>query len=258
MVFALAGLFVVGSPARAVDLMLGSMKVNKILFLGNSITWHPYKSSINWYGTWGMAASSEDKDYVHVLTSKIASTVGGTPSIMAVNIADFETGFGTYNPTTSLQTEFAFKPDVIVLAVGENVTLGSAAAQTGYAGAYANLLNVLKSNTGATIFTRSCFWADTTKDQIMETATLAAGDYFVDMSALCKNPANYAYSDPTYANSTLYGVFNSHPGDNGMAAIAGLLYDSMVVHSVPEPGTVALLGMAGLCFGIAAWRRRCL
>lgn len=244
-VVACACLLAYGQFAQAADVRLGNMNANRILYLGNSITYHPSLPSINWYGTWGMAASSADKDYVHVLTNKIAQAAGAMPSIMATNIFTFERNYNTYDVTTNLQAELAFHPDIVVLAIGENVlSLDTVEAQTSYATAYSNLLNILKSNGNPTIFTRSCFWADPTKDQIMKTATLAAGDYFVDISSLCKDGANYAYSEPTYADAK-YSTFNSHPGDTGMAAIANLLYGSMVAHSVPEPGTLILLG-AGL------------
>ena len=37
----------------------------RVLILGNSITLHEIKTEIGWENNWGMAASSEDKDYVH-------------------------------------------------------------------------------------------------------------------------------------------------------------------------------------------------
>jgi hypothetical protein len=242
------------SSAKAVDLTLGSLKVNKILFLGNSITYHPYNADVHWYHNWGMAASEESKDYVHVLTSKIAAAVGGTPTIKAINIANtFEKNFSTCDPANDLSSEIAFAPDLIVLAVGENVTLNNTTDQANYATAYANLLSVLKAKTGATIYTRSCFWADTTKDGIMKAATVAAGDHYVDISSLCVNKANFAYSEEYYAsNSTI----NTHPGDAGMANIASALYSSMVANSVPEPNSCVLVCMAAICLGGIAWRRR--
>jgi alpha-galactosidase len=256
-VFASAWLAAFTQSAAAVDISLGSLKANKILFLGNSITCHPYRPSIGWYGTWGMAASSADKDFVHVLTSKIATTAGATPTIKAVNIAEaFELAYNTCNPEKDFAAEIAFKPDIIVLAVGENVpALGTPTDQANYANAFANLLDVLKKDTGATIFTRSCFWPDATKDGIMKTATLAADDYFVDISSLSKDAVNYAYGDPAspFKDNT---TINTHPGDTGMANIAGLLYDSMAPQPVPEPSCLTSLVLAGLCLAGALGNRQ--
>lgn len=43
----------------------------RILFWGASTTKHAPASNIGWYGNWGMAASSEENDYVHKLVSYI-------------------------------------------------------------------------------------------------------------------------------------------------------------------------------------------
>lgn len=36
-----------------------------LIFL-NSIVWHNPAPALGWYGNWGMAATSIDKDFVHV------------------------------------------------------------------------------------------------------------------------------------------------------------------------------------------------
>ena len=73
-----------------------------------------------------MAASSEDKDYVHLVISALARHTGSKPQIMVRNIADFERGYATYDVEGQMKDFFAFDPDLVVLAIGENVpALGS-------------------------------------------------------------------------------------------------------------------------------------
>ena len=48
----------------------------KVLFVGNSITLHGPKADIDWHGNWGMAATSADKDYVHLVTKALAARQG--------------------------------------------------------------------------------------------------------------------------------------------------------------------------------------
>lgn len=71
--------------------------IRRVLFLGNSITLHGPKADIGWAGDWGMAASSEEKDYVHLVTRALAQHTGSTPQILVRNIADFERGYATYD-----------------------------------------------------------------------------------------------------------------------------------------------------------------
>ena len=44
-------------------------KTDRIVFLGNSITLHGPAETVQWAGNWGMAASEQDKDYVHIMAN---------------------------------------------------------------------------------------------------------------------------------------------------------------------------------------------
>ena len=48
----------------------------RILFLGNSITRHMPKPEIGWVHDWGMAASSLENDYVHVMLKELTQKYG--------------------------------------------------------------------------------------------------------------------------------------------------------------------------------------
>ena len=49
----------------------GSEEQISILCVGNSILNHGPSADIGWSGSWGMAASSADKDYYHLLQDKV-------------------------------------------------------------------------------------------------------------------------------------------------------------------------------------------
>jgi hypothetical protein len=205
-------------------LRVGKLKVNKVLFLGNSITVHPPAPQIGWFGNWGMAATTAEEDYVHVLTQRLGKAAGGQPQIRLGNIAPFEREFATYDAARGLRDDVAFRADVVIIAVGENVPeLTTAQAKADYRTAFAKVLAELKKGNNPAIFVRSSFWPNATKDAIMKSACVEAGGIFVDISALSSAEANYARSEQKIAHA---GVA-AHPGDRGMAAIAGALWSAI-------------------------------
>ncbi|WZO99944.1 SGNH/GDSL hydrolase family protein [Isosphaeraceae bacterium EP7] len=207
--------------AEPTDLHVGSLRVNKILFLGNSITLHGPKPDIGWTGNWGMAASEETKDYVHLLTATIATKAKGQPRILAKNIADFERGFQSYRPAESLKSELEFKADLVVLAIGENVpALTSDALKTEYGDAFRSLISAIQGQGKPTIVVRSCFWADPAKDEIMRSICKEMGGLHVDLGKLGADPQNMAGAERKIDHA---GVAN-HPGDRGMQAIAEAIW----------------------------------
>jgi alpha-galactosidase len=209
--FAVIGIISFSATASA------QAKPQKILFVGNSLTSHGPKADIDWHGDWGMAATSADKDYVHVVTKALTDKHGATPTIMVKNVADFERAHVGYDIAGKFADAAAFKADLIVLCIGENVAaLKTLEAQAKYQDQVTALLKTLKSNPQAQIIVRSSFWANTAKDGAMRLACESIGGTFVDISALSKDEKNYARSERPYKHA---GVAN-HPGDRGMAAIA--------------------------------------
>lgn len=192
----------------------------KVLFIGNSLTHHGPKTEIEWQGNWGMAASEEAKDYVHVFSRSLTERQGVRPEISIKNTADFERAYLGYDVATKLRQAIGFHADLIVLAIGENVpALKSDDEKTAFQNEVTKLLVALKAGGRPTLLVRSCFWANTAKDKALKQACEAAGGIFVDISALSKDVGNYARSERTYKHA---GVGN-HPGDKGMAAISEAL-----------------------------------
>jgi alpha-galactosidase len=196
----------------------------KVLFLGNSITKHGPKADIDWSGNWGMAASAEAKDYVHVFTATLAQKQGSTPTILVKNIAEFERAHQGYEFATKLKEAIDFQADLIVLAIGENVpALKTPEEKAKLQEAVTKLLTELKGDRKPTILVRSGFWANAAKDKALHGASDAVGGIYVDISALAKDKSLYGRAEREFKHA---GVAN-HPGDKGMAAIAAELMKAL-------------------------------
>ena len=196
----------------------------KILFLGNSITKHGPKSEIDWTGNWGMAASEEGKDYVHLVVAALAKSSGNTPEVLVKNIADFERAYAGYDFATKQKEAIDFQADLIILAIGENVpALKSETEKKDFEAAVTGLLTTLKGDRSPIILVRSGFWANAEKDAALRAACDKVGGTFVDIGRLGKDEANYARAERDFKHA---GVAR-HPGDQGMAAIAGAIVDAI-------------------------------
>jgi hypothetical protein len=67
-----------------------------------------------------MAASSQEKDYVHLVAAGIARETGRKPQLIVKNLYEFEHYYRTYD-FSAIDDLVAAKPDFLVIALGENV-----------------------------------------------------------------------------------------------------------------------------------------
>lgn len=221
-----------GSAAEPAVKGLGDLKTGRILILGNSITRHGPNPNVGWTNNCGMAASSLEKDYSHLLLASIADLSGTKPESMIGNIADFERNYATFDLAAKLKDHIAFKPDIVVIAIGENVEApASEKAKADFKAAFTKLLTLLSSDGHPVIFVRSSFWADKTKDSILRQVCADFNGVFVDISALGNDESNYARSERKFSND---GVAK-HPGDKGMKAIADSILTAMKNFAAKPP-----------------------
>lgn len=187
----------------------------RILVLGNSITYSPANPSIGWNGNWGMAASVQDSDFVHILTTRLKN-VNPANEVLSKNIAEFEVNFDTYNFDANLKTLRDAKPALIVLRIGENVTRNMEAVL--FEQKYKDLLNYFKTdNPSVKILAVGSVWPD----RDMSTNVMKKYSDFVPLVFMQNDLSNYAFGK--FANS---GVA-SHPSDKGMATIANTIFKTV-------------------------------
>jgi hypothetical protein len=206
-------------PAQASD--HPPLTYKTVLFLGNSITLHSPAPQIGWNGNWGMAASSEDKDFVHQFSKHIEHQQDSRPKLIVRNIADFERSLSQYDIPKQLTELFTDQPELIIIAIGENVSdLATPEKQAEFRESFQKLLQFAKTHSNATIIVRSCFWANEIKDRIMQEQSQAADIMFVDIGNLGADLRNRASAERDFTHAGVAG----HPGDRGMAAIADALW----------------------------------
>jgi len=170
-----------------------------------------------------MAASSEENDYAHLILQFLTKASGKQPQSIITNIVAFEQNFETYDIDVNLKKDIAFKPDLVIVAIGENVPeLTSGQAKIAFKSSMDNLLGKLKAASEPTIVVRSCFWPNPVKNAIMKQACDEVGGIFVD-AGLGKDDRNFARSERQFSNKDVA----DHPGDRGMRAIADIILKSL-------------------------------
>lgn len=186
-----------------------------VLIVGNSILRHSPDPSLGWYGDWGMAATSPDKDFLHVYDQLLQeSNKYKYVNINYKNIAFWENDF-TYN----LNQYVDITPrtyDVLIVRLGENVT-----NTLEYHSALNNMINLFKTQNTKVIIT-GIIWENDTKESIHEQVAVENGYEFIPFENFRNKPTNYSWG--LFENSAVA----AHPSDVGMQYIAKLLYNSTV------------------------------
>jgi hypothetical protein len=196
------------------------LKKKKVLFLGNSLTLHGQASY--WWGTWGMAASEKNKDYVHVFR-ELLNKKGISSSIEAFNYYLWEVQANDRAETFSLLTQYMGKhPDLVVLQLGENIQ----DIETLYNDFKELILYIRNQLDAVEIVLIGNFWASDEIESIKEDIAAETGVRYVSVKDLW-NDEKYmcgigtkVYSDNGEWHIVEHGGVAKHPGDIGHRELA--------------------------------------
>jgi len=209
--------------AQAIDLS----KVERVAFIGNSITLHGPKADIDWHGNWGMAATVAERDYVHRLAKRLEEATERKPQLSVRNLADFERGYEKYDLEKGLAETQEFQPDLIIVSLGENVPpLDSAQKAQAFEAAFLSLLQRLQPQAGAkprTILVRGTFWRDDAKEAAMKNASQKVEARFISLKGLDEDPLHFGRAERPWKHAGVGG----HPGDLGMERIADRIWEAI-------------------------------
>lgn len=182
----------------------------RVLIVGNSITGHGPAPELGWTGDWGMAASSAEKDYVHIISKKLR-LLNPNVDIKIQYAVEFERTYSGFD-YKSLESLADYKPDLIIMRIAENTDVDYI---YNYEDRYANYVAKLTSKTDAKVICTTSFWKSKSGvTAVIKKIASDKGYYLADLTPL--------WSDNSYSAIDLFlnTDVGSHPSDKGMKAIA--------------------------------------
>lgn len=194
----------------------------RVLFVGNSITKHRPKPQVGWNNDCGMAASSPENDYVHLLIDKFRKEYRNDTSFCIAQVANFERNFSVENLQNYIEEHFSkakdYKPNIIIMFFGANVSKEydidpDPKVRFGYA--YEQLRNYFVNN-DSLVFHSQGFYIRPILDAEKQEVAEKYGDTFINI----ENIRN---------RKETHGMFN-HPGDIGMREIADTFWKVIKPH----------------------------
>lgn len=187
---------------------------HRVLFVGNSITRHGPKPDIGWYGDWGMAASAQEKDYVHV-TLRMLEEAWGKVDYCVLNIADWERNYWDTSILSRWQNARDFAADVVIIRVGENIWgVRDKLDEIDLYPYFDEMIRFFCKNPEAQVIVTDLFWAKDKIDDVIRKIVRERGYTFVPLNDLGDVDENKALG--LFEHS---GV-SHHPSDLGMQRIA--------------------------------------
>ncbi len=184
----------------------------RVLFIGNSITLHGISEQIGWHRECGMAASSIEKDYVHLCMDAILKYDNDATFALG-QVADWEREYRNGSKVLEkYQASRDFDADIIVVRLIENCPYQDFVHED-FQHEYKALIDFFNKSGNAKIVVTDGFWRHP-GDASIKAVAEKYGYPLVQLGDLGDNPEMKAIGEYEHE-----GVAH-HPGDKGMANIA--------------------------------------
>lgn len=188
----------------------------RVMFVGNSITLHGVLAEIGWNNEWGMAASSAENDYVHLLMNK-TKEYDPQAAFCICQVAAWESDYKNGKEKYPLYEKArAFAADIMIMRFVENCS-GKDFNGAVFKNEMSDLLDYLNPTGNAKIIMTTSFWHHPGDREIVSFAkenrlpVIALGDLGDDDKMMAKG----LFAHPGVA---------MHPGDLGMKKIAERIF----------------------------------
>ncbi len=191
----------------------------RVMMAGNSITLHEPKLEIGWNNQWGMAASSKENDYVHVLKNHIQG-VDPDATFCVCQAYKWERDFVNGKQAYPIYEKARdFNADVIVVRFIENCPWRDFDAAV-FKREYVDFIKFLNKSGNAKVILTTSFWKHAADAVVKEVAKEQGWSLVTlnDLGELDEMKALGLFEHDGVAN---------HPGDLGMKTIADRIFDEL-------------------------------
>ncbi|MGN1077075.1 MAG: hypothetical protein ACI4ST_01030 [Candidatus Gallimonas sp.] len=191
----------------------------RVLFLGNSITLHETAPAIGWNHNWGMAASAEKNDYVHLVVEGLEKA-GRKINYCVTNVGRWEQNFQDPSVLESFQKARDFAASCVIIRLGENVP-PQFAETYGFEQRFDEFVGFFTRAAKKTVIT-DLFWEHQVLDGCIRRVAKKRSADFVSISDLGYDEKNKAIGLFAHEGVAM------HPGDVGMKKIADRILSKLV------------------------------
>lgn len=186
----------------------------RVLFVGNSITRHEPKPEIGWNHDWGMAASSLEKDYVHV-TVKLLEEKYGKVDYCVANCGEWELNYFKDEVIENWKVARDFNADLIIIRIGENIwNAHEFFDKYPLEPHFSKMIEYFKLNEKARVIVTDLFWENDVINEAIYKAVEKGGYTLVRLADLGGENENKALGQFWHEGVAI------HPSDKGMEKIA--------------------------------------
>ena len=193
----------------------------RVLFFGNSITRHAPNAEIGWHGDWGMAASSKERDFVHLVVAELDKIYGKVDYCIAQGAMwewEYRRSEEVLNEYYSAVKEF--DANIIVIRIGENIT-AKKHLEVDCKPHFATAVDFLVGKSAEKVVITDMFWYSVYNDCFREVAE-EKGYAFCHLTDLEQDEKTMALG--LFEHQGVAG----HPGDYGMRCIADRILEKIL------------------------------
>lgn len=201
--------------------------------MGNSVTCNEISNL--WPGNWGMAASSEDRDYVHIVSTWLGGQSAKPVTTTVLDLKKWEVAQDRGSVLEDYEKYLNEYTDLITIQTGENITEFKETLESDYADLVSRIRQ--KAPNAQILMLGEVLWPAEDIEAAKRLACSGEGITFIEMSdflngyeGLYKSAMGASVATSDGSSFTISNeVVAAHPNDDGMACIAQLVINQISI-----------------------------